>query len=144
MKKQMIGYGNRPWCPMNQKNGQIRAYNEEDLAWILPLAEKYGETSAIRDFMETKNGIVFVAPHKAIMAQFFDEHGCCLAGLCGPEGMKDIIRLFQFFVKTAKIMKMEVHGHWKVGTWQGKLAEQYGFDPMRDDSYLLTPMGKAN
>ena len=126
------------------KNGNIRPYLETDRDWILALAEKYSEVEAIKKLLATDNYVLLVAPPLAAMAQFFDGHGCCLAGLCGPDGMRDMIRLSRLFVKAARIAKTELHGHWKVGSWQGKLAEQFGFDPMTDDFYSLIPMEKGN
>jgi hypothetical protein len=106
---------------MKQK---VKPYSPSDIHWLMPIAEKYGETNGMLTALSTRR-CAMVTDHGAVMAIFPDEHGDCLAGLCNDA--KKMLPIVPEILAWADAQSIRLHGHWAEGSWQAKLALQNGF-----------------
>lgn len=106
----------------------IREFNKTDLAWIRPIAEKYGSWEDCQKFANDPDGFGLVcayviAPY-AVGIIVEDVHGALMEGLTDTYGIKHLIRLADFLVGLADLAEIDLHNH--------KFNERPWFQGMRD------------
>ena len=122
---------------MTKENGKrIRPYLTADLEWIEPIAKRYGEWSSLLKALTF--GLVGIVEEPYAMAALYqDMHGVALAGLAEEDGIKPLIRLVITLKNQAAEKGIALHGHWKPGSWQERLAVKHGFSIGGEGFHIL-------
>ena len=107
----------------------IRDYQESDLVWIKPLAEKFGEWEAVQQILGGPYEWAMVIEPLAIVCLVKDSCGCLGVGLADREGMKALHELALKAWQVAEERNIPVHTHVAPGTWQYEFFKRLGFTP---------------
>ena len=115
----------------------IRTYQADDLAWIEPIARKYGEWEAVKDVLTTTKLVsALVVESKAIVAVYRDEHGFVGVGLCDRHGIKELFVLGRKLTRIMNGTGVDVHTHVAEGTWQYQMFLRLGYVESWPDGVL--------
>ncbi len=115
----------------------MRYLTVEDLEWLTPMADRYGEAPAMLAALQTLI-LGWVIPGKALVCLYNEPDGIRAAGLTDPTGIRACVALGR-----ALLAYWKDHGSHPVyakvdagDTWQPRFFRQLGFVPDGDRLWL--------
>ena len=116
---------------------KIRQYHADDLAWIEPIARKYGEWEAAKEILTPSRLVsALVIESKAIVAVYRDEHGFVGVGLCDRQGIKELFVLGRKLTRIMNGTGVDVHTHVDKDSWQYRFFLKLGYVETWPDGVL--------
>ncbi len=107
---------------------KIRHYWAKDLAWVEPIARKYGEWEATKSILASHQLIgAWVIDRKAITAVYRDDHGYVGVGLCDKDGIKELFKLGHKMTRAMIDNGQDVHTHVDKAAWQYRMFLKLGY-----------------
>ena len=107
----------------------IRDYQEADLEWIKPLAEKFGEWEDAQKILSNPYEDCWVSEPLALGCVYQDACGYVMVGLADREGVKAMLQLGKEYLKVAKEKGLTLHTHVAPSSWQYEFFRRLDFTP---------------